>query len=213
MPPALQTFNIKLGKFSVLADIKLPRLDKLTQQDVEDYGQELVDFSRRAALEALGPEMRALQQQNQALQARLRQQTRQDLEQQLDQSVPGWRRAYSDPAWREWLDALDDYSGRSRRELINHAAEAGDAVRVAAFFRQPAAQHGPAGSYRSRPAATGGPCIYTRAQIANLYERRRKGEINDANWARWEAEIFAAANQGRIAGALDRDGNKLTELR
>jgi hypothetical protein len=27
MPPALQTFNIKLGKFSVLAAIKLPRLD------------------------------------------------------------------------------------------------------------------------------------------------------------------------------------------
>jgi hypothetical protein len=42
---------------------------------------------------------------------------------------------------------------------------------------------------------------------------RRKGEINDANWAKWEQEIFAAANQGRIAGALDKDGNKLTELR
>jgi hypothetical protein len=28
-----------------------------------------------------------------------------------------------------------------------------------------------------------------------------------------EQEIFAAANQGRIAGALDRDGNQLTELR
>ena len=66
---------------------------------------------------------------------------------------------------------------------------------------------------RSVPAATGGPRIYTRAQIANLYARRRKGEINDANWAKWEAEIFAAANQGRIAGALDRDGNKPTELR
>jgi hypothetical protein len=66
---------------------------------------------------------------------------------------------------------------------------------------------------RSVPAATGGPRIYTRAQIANLYARHRKGEINDANWAKWEAEIFAAANQGRIAGALDRDGNKPTELR
>jgi hypothetical protein len=41
----------------------------------------------------------------------------------------------------------------------------------------------------------------------------REGEFNDTAWAKWEAEIVAAANQGRIAGALDRDGNKLTELR
>jgi hypothetical protein len=40
-----------------------------------------------------------------------------------------------------------------------------------------------------------------------------EGEINDANWAKWEQEIFAAANQGRIAEALDKDGNKLSELR
>jgi hypothetical protein len=46
-----------------------------------------------------------------------------------------------------------------------------------------------------------------------LYERRRKGQINDATWAKWEPAIIAAANEGRIAGALDRDGNKLTELR
>jgi hypothetical protein len=46
-----------------------------------------------------------------------------------------------------------------------------------------------------------------------LYERRRKGEFTDAAWARTEQEIFNAANEGRIAGALDRDGNKLTELR
>jgi hypothetical protein len=127
--------------------------------------------------------------------------------------VPGWRRTYDDPAWREWLDAPDDFSGRERRQLLNDAAEKGDVHRVAAFFQHPpAAQHGQARSYRSRQPATG-PRVYTRQQIQNLYERRRKGEFNDATWAKWEAEIFAAANQGRIAGALDRDGNKLTELR
>ena len=185
----------------------------ITQQDREDYGDDLIAFSRRAALEALGPEVRALQQQNQHLQNQLRQESRRGLEQQLDAQVPGWRRTYDDPAWRAWLDAPDDYSGRSRRELINHAAEAGDAARVAAFFRQPAAQHGRPRAYQSRQPATGGPRVYTRQQIASLYERHRKGEFNDATWAKWEAEIFAAANQGRIAGALDRDGNKLTELR
>ena len=122
----------------------------ITQQDREDYGDDLIAFSRRAALEALGPEVRALQQQNQHLQNQLRQESRRGLEQQLDAQVPGWRRTYDDPAWRAWLDAPDDYSGRSRRELINHAAEAGDAARVAAFFRQPAAQHGRPRAYQSR---------------------------------------------------------------
>jgi hypothetical protein len=181
---------------------------------VDDYGQALVDFSRRAALEALGPEVRQLQQQNQALQARLRQETRRGLEQQLDQAVPGWRRTYDDPAWRAWLDAPDDYSGQSRRKLINRAAEVGDVHRVAAFFQHPpAAQHGQARSHQRRSPGAPAGNIYTRQQIADLYERRRKGEINNADWAKWEQEIFAAANQGRIAGALDRDGNKLSELR
>jgi hypothetical protein len=186
----------------------------LTRQDEENFGAELLNMSRRAALDALGPEVRQLQQQNVDLQGRLRQQVRHNLEQQLDRSVPGWRRIYDDPNWRDWLDAPDDYSGRSRRELINRAAEAGDVHRVAAFFQHPpAAQHGRARAYQSRQPATGGPRVYTRQQIATLYERRRKGEFNDATWAKWEQEIFAAANQGRIAGALDRDGNKLTELR
>jgi hypothetical protein len=97
---------------------------------------------------------------------------------------------------------------------MRNAVANGDTARVVAFYRgfqAAAGQHGQARSHQRRPA-TGGN-IYTRQQIANLYERRRKGEFSDATWARWEAEIFAAANQGRIAGALDRDGNKLTELR
>jgi hypothetical protein len=61
----------------------------ITQQDREDYGDDLIAFSRRAALEALGPEVRHLQQQSHALQARLRQETRRGLEQQLDRCRAG----------------------------------------------------------------------------------------------------------------------------
>jgi hypothetical protein len=42
--------------------------------------------------------------------------------------------------------------------------------------------------------------VYGRQEIAALYERRRKREINDATWAKWEPAIIAAANEGRIAG-------------
>jgi hypothetical protein len=35
---------------------------------------------------------------------------------------------------------------------------------------------------------------------------RRRGEINDAEWARWEHELIAAGREGRIIGALDLAG-------
>jgi hypothetical protein len=179
----------------------------ITQQDRDDYGDQLIAFSRRAALDALGPEVRALQQENQHLQGRLRQQVRHNLEQQLDRSVPGWRQVYDDPNWRAWLDAPDDYSGQSRRELINRAAEAGDVHRVAAFFRQPPASQ-PAYRARSRQPATGGPRVYSRQEIAALYERRRKGGIDDARWAQIEADIVKAASEGRINSMFDKYGNE-----
>jgi hypothetical protein len=176
----------------------------ITQQDVENYGPELVDFSRRAALEALGPEVRQLQQQNANLQAHLRQQTRHNLEQDLDRSVPGWRQTWADPQWRQWLD----YSGRSRRELINHAAETGDAARVARFFQQPPASQG-GRSYRARQPATGAKPIYSREDIRRLYEQRRHGAISDARWAQIETDIIAAGREGRVTSSFDKYGNEM----
>jgi hypothetical protein len=35
---------------------------------------------------------------------------------------------------------------------------------------------------------------------------RRRGEIGDEEWARWEHELVAAGREGRILGALDPAG-------
>jgi len=35
---------------------------------------------------------------------------------------------------------------------------------------------------------------------------RRKGQIGDEEWARWEYELVAAGREGRIVGALGVDG-------
>jgi hypothetical protein len=191
----------------------------LTQQDFEDYGQDFVNFSRRAALEALGPEVRALQQQNHQLRAMAQRAQNADIQRTLDQSIPDWRAIYRNPAFAAWLSAPDDYSGAVRSQLMRNAVDNGDAGRVVQFYKGFLAEAGhqaPAGqqrAYQSRPAATGGPRVYSRQEIASLYERRRKGLIDAATWAKWEPAIIKAANEGRIAGALDRDGNKLTELR
>jgi len=89
---------------------------------------------------------------------------------------------------------------------LNEAVARGDARRVIAFFRgflQEAAVGAPQhGQERAAIQATGRKPVYTRAQIAELGRLRRKGAFNDAEWARWEAEIVAAGREGRIVGAL-----------
>jgi hypothetical protein len=187
----------------------------VTAEDEENYGSALIDMTKRAAVEALAPELQQLRAQNEHLRSMAARAQHVEIERALDRSVPSWREIYQDPGFSQWLSQPDDFSGATRSQLLRNAVANGDSGRVVAFYKgfQPAAgQYGSARSYQSRRTATAGN-IYTRQQIQNLYERRRKGEFNDATWARWEQEILAAANQGRIAGALDRDGNKLTELR
>jgi hypothetical protein len=44
---------------------------------------------------------------------------------------------------------------------------------------------------------------YARSQITQMAAMRRRGEISDAEWAKWEHELIAAGKEGRIRGALD----------
>jgi hypothetical protein len=192
----------------------------VTAEDRENYGDELISMTQRAAMEALAPEINALRAQNQHLPQMAQRSQRAEIERALDQRVGNWRDTYADPRFSAWLAEPDGYSGAVRSQLLRNAVSNGDSGRVAAIykgFQQEVGQHVPSGrSYASRspqPASGASSAILTRPQIAALYERRRKGEFNDAQWAQIEPAIFSAANQGRIAGALDRDGNRLSELR
>ena len=39
---------------------------------------------------------------------------------------------------------------------------------------------------------------------------RRKGQISDQEWAKWEHELIRAGREGRIRGALNNDGVTIT---
>jgi hypothetical protein len=191
----------------------------LTAQDEENYGTEFLDFSRRAAYDAVGPELQQLRAQNQHLTQMARRAQRAEIERALDSAGIDWHQVYADPRFSQWLSQPDSYSGAVRSQLLRDAVAKGDAARVTAIYRGFIAESGrlPAASgQRSRQsagAASGGPRVYSREDIRRFYEQRRLGHISDARWAQIEPAIITAANEGRIAGALDRDGNKLTELR
>jgi hypothetical protein len=190
----------------------------LTQADRENYGDDFLDVARRAAADALQPELQQLRAQNQQLRQMAQRSQRVEIERTLDRDVPGWReRIYADPRFAEWLESPDDYSPATRSQLLRHAVAKGDAGRVAAIYKGFEREgHAYAGHHRgaqSRQTASGGRPIYTRPQIAKLYEQRRLGGIPVAKWNAIESDIVRAAGEGRIAGALGPDGTEISRLR
>jgi hypothetical protein len=185
----------------------------LTRKDVDDFGYELLDVAQRAAQHAVGPELAQLHEANADLRGQLEQETKQRLDAMLDREIPQWRLINSDPAWLNWLAQVDEFNGCSRQSLLNDAVARGNAFRVIQIFKgflreqggagQPAA----AGSAPRRAArAPSGQRVYDRSEITRMWARRRKGQISDEVWARWEAELVAAGREGRIRAALGIDG-------
>jgi hypothetical protein len=184
----------------------------ITRQDEENYGTELIDMSRRAAIDALAPELQQLRQENTHLRSMATRAQHAAIEQMLNQQIPDWRQVYQNPEFSSWLSQPDEYSGTTRSQLMRNAVTNGDSARVIAFYRgfqQEAGHHAPA-AQRPRQGATSGKPIYSREDIRRLYESRRLGRINDANWARQEADIVKAAAEGRVVGAVGPDGTEIS---
>ena len=212
--------------------VEAPRY--ITEKDVQDYGTDLVDFTRRAAVDAVAPHLQTLEQRNAELQRQLAREARARMDMRVEAAVPNYREIDRDPRWRNWLLGIDMLSGRVRQTLLDEAIASADAPRAISFFKgflnegvatghsepapnshQPAAPREAAidlGSLaapgRARPA-TGGDAfsgglpdkpIYTRAQIAKLYDAHRRGAFvgREAEWARQDADIIRAGAEGRV---------------
>jgi hypothetical protein len=190
--------------------------DYLTQADVQNYGPELVDFSQRAAVHAMAPELARLSAQSRELMERLARETRARLDREVAAAVPNYQEIDSDPRWHQWLLQVDPYNGLIRQELLNDAIAAGSATRVVAFFRAFLREVGQTGAVfdwgpgqvleRRRPRPKGP--IYTRDQIKHFYELHRRGKFigREDEWMRLEHEIISAGREGRILGGLAPQG-------
>ena len=74
----------------------------LTAQDEENYGSELIDMTKRAAVEALAPELTQLHAENQQLRHLQQRAQRTEIERALDAQVPNWREIYQDPRFSQF---------------------------------------------------------------------------------------------------------------
>lgn len=116
----------------------------LTESDIEDYGEELIDVVKRAAREEVSPYIKKiaeLEQENGKLRNALggvsqsmAKSARDAVYESLHQHVPNWETINKDPIFLEWLGEVDVYAGKERRAMLQEAFEKNDAARVVRFF-------------------------------------------------------------------------------
>lgn len=107
----------------------------LTDADTQTYGPELIDVVKRAALDAVAPELQRVESQTQQVTQRVTQTAQQGVYSALAAAVPNWNEINNSDAFKRWCSLPDLYSGQVRGRLLNAAFQAAQAPRVIAFFK------------------------------------------------------------------------------
>ena len=175
----------------------------------DDYGSDLADV-----FAAMQSENTRLSQQlsdlaNQTTQMRTTS-TDQAFRAMLDAQGIDFDQANNDPLFNDWLDEIDQFSGISRKELLNNAYRNGDLRRSAQFFTAYYSQVTPEIKNESKPKpsledqvrvqsqATSSDNVapeqpvWTQQQITEYYDKLRRGMYTQEEAQRLENQLFAA---------------------
>ncbi len=130
----------------------------VTEQEVKEFGPDLIDIVRRVATEVVQPRIRTLEEQFRPTAAAVQQmapmvqQTAEDSRRTsaqvahetmcngLDAAVTDgngnsiWEAINDHPEFQAWLDQVDPYAGAKRGAMLSQAYGSHDVPRVAAFF-------------------------------------------------------------------------------
>lgn len=106
----------------------------ITAADRENYGDELIDLARRAAMETVAPEINSLREQNERLTNQVKTTSKRELFTTMDRNLPSWRQINQDVRFKTWLRLPNVYTGQIRQTMLKEAVDGADAPKVLAFF-------------------------------------------------------------------------------
>jgi hypothetical protein len=113
---------------------------RLKAEDVEAYGEDMINVIRATAHDEFMPTIAELRKENSRLKEQLggvadytRKSEVQQTEALLNKEVPNWRQVNEDPEFLQWLGEPDPFSGRLRHDLLQEAGVNGP--RILAFFK------------------------------------------------------------------------------
>lgn len=195
---------------------------KLNQKLVDEYGEDFAQAVAEQSSAGTSELINRLTQQINTLQSKL-ERTEQttsetagnmrmrELNAELSKHNIDFEQVNTDPLFHDWLSAIDDASGEQRNTLMNNAFQRGDINRTAYFFKAFKAQEGsnfnnnPLSSHvdvtsRAPSDAAGDDNVWTKAQMDKLYADRRAGKLTDAEFQKWEQQLFSAMQQGTYLG-------------
>jgi hypothetical protein len=107
----------------------------ITEDDVANYGTELIDLARRAAMDTVQPEIEALRAQNAELTNRVKNTAKREMFMAMDRAVPTWRQINTDQRFINWLRLRNVYTGQIRQDMLKAAVDGADAPKAIQFFK------------------------------------------------------------------------------
>lgn len=191
-----------------------PRESLIKPEEVNEFGEPLVDLIRRAARDEMSvkdAEIAKLKREVESVKTSTVENKEVSFFDKLAKDVPDWMAINDDPDFHAWLGEVDDLTGAQRQEILSAAEEKRDADRVARFFKafkkvqenKSAAatasldsQVAPVASRVDEPPK--GKKIWTRAEIADFYARDRRGELTEEQSAAIDKEVQLAIRERRV---------------
>lgn len=183
-------------------------------EEIEEYGEGLVDLARRVAQEELSKkdaQIKKLEAKLDALEGVTTKTVEKDFFTSLSDKVSDWAKINDDKAFHKWLDETDELTGMRRQDLLSQAEQARDAERVAKFFKafkktsnrqatetNTALETQLAPNNTKTPSTPSAKKLWTRAEIKEFYDRMRRGQVPDKDAVAIEADIHAASIEGRV---------------
>lgn len=208
----LETLKTEIEQLKSQGETKPSSL--ISSEDREKYGDDLLDVIKRAAQEQVAAkegEIADLKRQLEMVTTTTAKTVEVGFFERLGQLVPDWVSINGEETFLKWLDEYDEFTGRTRQDLLSDAEHAKDADRVARFFlkwkqsqeasadqskRNLEAQVTPDSNRVVVPPT--GKRYFTRREIADFYAAARRGDISAKEMVAMEAEIHAATLDGRI---------------
>jgi hypothetical protein len=194
----------------------------ITQTDITEYGTDLIDMVGRKATEVVGSRLKTVEAQLTELRgylSGLAQTTTVSSQERfkdvLTNKVPDWETLNVDPQFISWLNYPAPFTKESKLDLLRRASREFDAAKAAEFFlayKEETSQSAPPANSAAkfvapgkpkapvnRPEGTGEKRIWTRPDIARVYDDKMAGRITQAEFDKLEADIFRAQRENRIA--------------
>ena len=205
------------------AQTATPQAPAANPQDVENFGQDLVDMVARVSRASLGDVGKVFEQRLARIEEALKGTTQQvavTAEQsffdRLAKAVPDWEAVNINQGFLVWLNEIDPILGQPRQAALDAAQQSLNADRAIAVFNaykatlpQPTApkasspvdkQVSPKGSAATPAPQQNTPKIWTQQEVVNFYAAKRQGEFRgrEAEAQALEAQINQAMAEGRI---------------